>query len=62
MKTILKELGLKGLKAKQVFILLYFLASIFSLALSDDTPLWVWLIVTVNLAASGLLVKKHIKL
>ena len=59
---IINELGLKGLKAKQVLILLWFLASLFSLSMNDDAPLWVWLIVIANMAASGMFVKKHIKL
>jgi len=60
--NILTELGLKGLNTKQVLILLWFLASLFSLSMNDDAPLWAWLISITSLAASGLLVKKHIKL
>ena len=64
MKTIeriKKEAGLEGLTTKQVLIVLWFLASIMGLCMNDDAPLCAWLLVTANLVASGLLMKKHVK-
>jgi hypothetical protein len=58
-KKIIKELGLQGLTKKQKAIVAYFLVSfLLTGTITDDAPIWVLILLVLNLANAVRLVKK----
>ena len=60
LKLILKEAGFSGLKWHQIALIIWFCISLFGLCMGDDAHSVAWLIVIVNLAVTGLLIKKYV--
>lgn len=58
MKHIIKELGLKGLTRKQVVIVIYFTLSFMLLAISDESPVWLIILVVANFSNAVRLVRR----
>jgi hypothetical protein len=58
MKRLLKELGLQGLNCKQKAIVAYFVISLCTLCVSDETPICVLILLVLNFANSARLIKK----
>jgi hypothetical protein len=58
MKEILKELAMPSLTWKQRLIVWYFALSFCSLFVSDETPLWIIILIVLNFANAARLVKK----
>jgi hypothetical protein len=58
MKEILKELAMPNLTWKQRLIVWYFVISLCSLCITDDSPLWAIALVVLNFANAARLVRK----
>ncbi len=58
MKKIMKELAMPGLTGKQRLIVWYFALSFCSLCVSDETPLWMIVLIVLNFANAARLIKK----
>jgi hypothetical protein len=57
-KKIIKELGLQGLTKKQKAIVAYFLVSFFLVCTGAEAPIWILILLILNLANAVRLVKK----
>jgi len=58
MKEILKELAMPNLTRKHRLIVLYFALSFCSLCITDETPLWIVILIVLNFANAARLIKR----
>ena len=58
MNELIKEFKMPWLTAKQKVYVWYFVLSLMSLCVSDDTPLWLLAVIVLNFANAARLVRK----
>jgi len=58
MKEFINEIIMSGLTRKQKAVIWYFIISLCSLCITDDSPLWAIAVVVLNFANAARLIRK----